>query len=232
VSLLAATTGPTWFWYFTRATGMVALILLSAIMVLGILGPLRTSSPRWPRFAIETVHRDLSMLAIVLIVLHILTAVLDGFAPINLLAGIVPFLSPYRPIWLGLGAVSFDLMLAVIITSLVRRRIGYGTWRWIHWLSYASWPIAVVHGIGTGSDSKSSWALAITFACVTVVIGAAVVRLVKVAGIDHGIRTAGIAVAVAVVIGMAVFTVVGPLAPHWSERAGTPASILRELGKK
>ena len=84
--------------------------------------------------------------------LHILTSVLDSFAPISLLDAFIPFAGSYRPFWLGLGAVAFDLLLAVTITSLLRQRIGFTSWRAIHWLTYASWPIALVHGLGTGSD--------------------------------------------------------------------------------
>ena len=95
-------------------------------MVLGILGSIRFSAaPRWPRFAIDSLHRDTSLLVIVLVVLHVITSVLDGFAPITLLDGVIPFLSPYRPLWLGLGTLSFDLLIALVVTSLVRRRLGY-----------------------------------------------------------------------------------------------------------
>ena len=105
-----------------------------------------------------------------MLVIHIVTTVLDGFAPISLIDAVVPFLSAYRPIWLGFGALAFDLLIALTITSLVRRRLGYGAWRAIHWLAYVSWPIAVLHGLGTGSDSKQTWALVLTFACVLAVL--------------------------------------------------------------
>src|ERR1700690_3511984 len=93
----------TWYWYFARATGMVALLLLTAILVLGILGPLRVATPRWPRFAIETLPPDLSLLALAVIAIHVAVSVLDGFAPIGWMDGIVPLHSAYRPLWLGLG---------------------------------------------------------------------------------------------------------------------------------
>ena len=225
--IVAAVTSSTWLWYFTRATGIVALVLLSAIIVLGTLGPLRASSSRWPRFAVATVHRDLSLLALVLIVLHVLTTVLDGYAPIGLIDAVVPLISSYRPIWLGLGAVAFDLMLAIVVTSLLRRSIGYRAWRWIHWLTYASWPVAVLHGLGAGSDSREAWALAVTFACVLAVAVAAVVRTVRTPAVGARLRTAAIAATVAIPIVLAAFTIIGPLAPHWSARAGTPANLIR-----
>ena len=91
---------------------------------------------------------------------------LDSFAPIRLIDAVIPFASTYRPLWLGLGALSFDLLIALVVTSLVRRRLGYRAWRTIHWLAYASWPVAVFHGLGTGSDTKVWWMLALTAACV------------------------------------------------------------------
>ncbi len=216
-----------WYWYFTRGTGMVALILLSAVMVLGILGPLRISSREWPRFAIETVHRDLSLLALVVIVVHVVTTVLDGYAPISLIAGIVPFDSAYRPLWLGLGAISFDLMLALVLTSLLRRRVGYPVWRWIHWLAYLSWPLAVLHGIGTGSDAGQAWALAVTAACVITVLRAFVFRLQNAPALQQGLRATALAAVIAFPLALAVFAAVGPLSSDWAARAGTPASLLK-----
>ena len=113
------------------------------------------------------------------LVLHILTSVLDSFAPISLLDAFVPFTGSYRPFWLGLGAVSFDLLLAVTITSLLRRRIGYGTWRAVHWLTYASWPIALLHGFGTGSDVKSGWLLVLSIGCLAIVLAAVLARVLR-----------------------------------------------------
>jgi hypothetical protein len=223
---LASSLSPTAYWYLTRATGIVALVLLTASVVLGILGSLRFTAERWPRFAIDSIHRDVSLLVMVILVVHIVTTVLDGFAPITLLDGVIPFRSPYRPLWLGLGAFAFDLMLAIVVTSLVRRRIGYRAWRGVHWLAYASWPVAVAHGLGTGSDSKQLWALAVTFACVAAVTVAVVARIVQSDRISEGRRTLGVAAALLTPLALAAFTVVGPLASGWARRAGTPTKLL------
>ena len=215
------------YWYLTRGTGIVALLLLTAVMVIGILGPLRVSlAPIWPRFALDAMHRDLSMIAVAMIVIHVVPSVLDGFAPIHLIDAIVPFQSAYRPLWLGLGTIAFDLMLAVIFTSLVRRRLGYGIWRLVHWLAYASWPLAVAHGIGTGSDSEEAWALAVTFACVVLVALATFVRVIRAERIGENQRTAAIALVAAVPVALGVFTFEGPLSPNWARRAGTPMQLL------
>jgi sulfoxide reductase heme-binding subunit YedZ len=183
VTPVAATLSPTTYWYLTRATGAVALVLLTASVVLGILGSVRFSlAPRWPRFAIDVLHRDVSLLVLVFVALHVVTSVLDGFAPIALIDGLIPFRSPYRPLWLGLGAVSFDLLLALGATSLVRRRLGYRAWRAIHWLAYASWPVAVLHTVGTGTDVKSWWMLLLTAVCVAAVLIAVFARVGRSAG--------------------------------------------------
>src|SRR5437763_9175376 len=182
MSAVASALGPSAYWYLSRATGAVALVLLTVSVVLGILDSVRFSAgPRWPRFAIDSLHRDTSLLVIVLIVLHVVTSVLDGFAPIGLTDAVIPFATPYRPLWMGLGALSFDILVALVVTSLVRRRLGYRSWRAIHWLAYASWPIAILHGLGTGSDTKLWWMLAITAACVGAVMVATLVRLARVA---------------------------------------------------
>lgn len=166
-----------WYWYFGRATGLIALVLLTATIVLGVLGPLRISSTVWPRFAIRTLHRDLALLSLLVIVIHVVAVVLDGYVHVPLSVAVLPVGSSYRPLWMALGAVSFDLLLAIVLTSLLRRQFGDRIWRLVHWFTYASWPIAVAHGLGTGSDSTQVWALAITVGCCAVVAFAALARL-------------------------------------------------------
>ncbi len=223
---LASTLSPSAYWYLARGTGAVALVLLTASVVLGILGNVRFAAPRWPRFAIDAVHRDVSLLVIVVLAIHIITSVLDGFAPIRLFDGLIPFVTPYRPLWMGLGTLSFDLLLAIAITSLVRRRLGYKAWRAIHWLAYASWPVAVLHGLGTGSDVKQWWMLALTAACIMAVLVAVWTRIAHVPGEHAGLRAPATALAVVTPIGLAIFTLAGPLQPGWARRAGTPSSLL------
>ncbi len=162
MTLVLGTVGPSVYWYLTRSTGVVSLLLLTVTVVLGVVDVSRWSSPRWPRFVVDSLHRNVSMLVLVFLGLHIITAALDSFAPISLLDAVVPFIGSYRPFWLGLGAVAFDLLLAVAITSMLRERLGHRAWRITHWLAYACWPIALLHGLGTGSDVKSAWLLMLT----------------------------------------------------------------------
>jgi DMSO/TMAO reductase YedYZ heme-binding membrane subunit len=227
VILQAARLGPSAYWYLARSTGAVALVLLTVSVVLGILDALRFSAgPRWPRFAIDAIHRQASLLVVVFIVLHVVTSVLDGFAPISLIDGVIPFRSPYRPLWLGLGAVSFDLLIALVATSLLRRRLGYRSWRMVHWLAYVSWPVAVLHGLGTGSDVKSAWMLWLTVLCVVAVAAAVLVRIGRAAPAPPGVRAGATALAVVIPLGIALFTLLGPLEKGWARRAGTPPLLL------
>ena len=223
----ASTLAPSAYWYVTRSTGTVAQVLLTISVVLGVMSSVRFSAgPRWPRFAIDSLHRDTSLLAIAFVVVHVVTTVLDGFAPVSLIDGIIPFRSPYRPLWLGLGTVSFDLMIALVVTSLLRRRLGYRPWRLIHWLAYVSWPVAVLHGLGTGSDAKSAWLLGLTIVCVAAVLVAVLMRIGRAESAGPAIRAGTTVLAIAAPVGLAIFAVVGPLQAGWARRAGTPLRLL------
>ncbi len=164
-------------WYTTRGAGAVSLVLLSAVVILGLLARLRFESRGWPRFLSAAVHGDLALMTLVFLVLHIVTAVVDPFTHLGL-AALVPFGSYYRTLWLGLGAIAFELLIAIVATSLVRRHIGARAWRAIHWLAYASWPVAVLHGIGSGTDSTALWMVVIDVVCVAAVGGALLWRLI------------------------------------------------------
>jgi predicted ferric reductase len=164
-------------WYTTRGAGAVTLVLLSCVVVLGIISTLRMQSPSWPRFLTTGLHRNLALMTLVFLALHIVTAVVDPFTNLGWAAALVPFSSSYRTLWLGLGVIAFQLLTAILITSLVRGLLGHRTWRAIHWLTYAAWPIGIIHGLGTGTDTWSAWMLAITAACVAAVGMAVIVRL-------------------------------------------------------
>jgi len=158
-------------WYSSRATGLVSLLLLTTTVVLGALNGGRFSSAGWPRFAVAAVHRNLSLISVAFLAVHVTTAVVDPYAKIGWGDVVVPFGSVYQPLWLGLGAVAGDLFIALIVTSLLRSRIGARVWRAVHWTGYACWPVAVVHGLGIGgADRGSGWVLALDVFCVTAVL--------------------------------------------------------------
>jgi DMSO/TMAO reductase YedYZ heme-binding membrane subunit len=223
--MLAATTGSP-LWYLTRSAGVVSLLLLTGSTVLGVMATVRWRSERWPRFVTSGLHRNVSLLALAFLVVHIVSAVADGFAPIGWLDSVIPFHGTYRSVWLGLGAVAFDLLLALLVTSAVRQRLGYTTWRVVHWLAYGSWGLAVVHGLGTGTDPKATWMQVVTIACVGAVVLAVWWRVVAGWPAPRGPRLAGLGASVVVPVVIAAWAISGPLASGWARRAGTPSNLL------
>jgi DMSO/TMAO reductase YedYZ heme-binding membrane subunit len=222
----AVTVGPSVYWYLTRASGAVALVLLTASVVIGIAAIARLRAPGVPRFVVDGIHRTASLLAVVFLIVHIITAVLDSFVSISLLDAVIPFTGSYRPLWLGLGAVAFDLLLAVAITSLIRDRMGHGTWRAVHWLAYAAWPVAVVHGFGTGSDVRETWLEAINVACILAVLAAVAGRAMIGWPQNLRMRIGALATAAMFAGGLVLWLPGGPLGKGWARRAGTPAPLL------
>lgn len=158
-------------WYATRAFGIVSLLLLSTVMVLGLL-----TAGRRTGFVAAGLHRTLSMLSVVFIALHVLSAVTDGYVPLKWLDIVIPFGSDYQPLWTGLGAVAVDLLIALVVTSLLRVHLGLRSWRAVHWLAYLCWPVALVHGLGQGTDNFSPLLLLPAAMSVLVVGGAAILR--------------------------------------------------------
>ena len=220
---------PSVWWYATRGSGTVALVLLTASVVGGIVDLSRWQSPRWPRFVVDGLHRTVSLLAVAMVAVHVVTTVLDTFAPIGLLDAVVPFASPYRPLWLGLGAISFDLLIAVTLTSLLRRRIGHRTWRAVHWAAYGCWPLALLHGLGTGTDAPVAWMLLVSLLCLAAVLLAAAFRVAIAWPPGDGRRSLAGALGAAGVLGLVLWTATGPLGSNWASRAGTPATLLASV---
>lgn len=171
--------GDTLLWYTTRGAGAVSLILLSGVVVLGVLSSLRVQSAGWPRFLTTGLHRNLALMTLVFLALHIVTAVVDPFTHLGWLVAVVPFSSYYRTLWLGLGTIAFELLAAIVVTSLLRGLIGQAAWRLVHWLAYASWPVAVLHSFGTGTDVLSAWFMVLAIVCVAAVAIAVVYRLTR-----------------------------------------------------
>jgi predicted ferric reductase len=225
-----ASVGPSAYWYLTRSTGAVSLLLLTVAVALGVADVRRLATGRLPRFVIDALHRNASLIALAFLVVHIVTSVLDSFAPISLADAVIPFGGAYRPFWLGLGAVSFDLLVAVAITSLLRRRIGLRAWRGVHWLAYASWPVALLHGLGTGSDVKDTWLLVLSIGCALVVAAAVAWRVLGATRLDAGGRWAALGGAGAFLVFLLVWLPSGPLGSEWARRSGTPSSLLVHAG--
>jgi len=223
---MMAAVAPNPMWFASRGTGVAVLLLLTASTVIGILSGGRAKSQAWPRFVSAGWHRNLSLFAAAFLAVHVAMSVLDPFARIRWVDVIVPFAGTYRPLWLGLGVVSMELVAALLVTSAVRRRIGYRSWRLVHWLGYGSWPLALAHSLGTGTDVKAPWLLALGAASLVGVVLAVVWRLDVAPSLGPGRRLGG-AVAVLGLAGLVVgWTIAGPLAPHWARVSGTPADLL------
>lgn len=179
----AASSSPVALWFLTRGTGVVTLLLFTLTVILGIANRERLQTSRIPRFVVDGIHRNASLLAVVFLCVHIGTTLADSYVPITIANVLIPFSSSYKPFWVGLGAISFDLLMAVALTSALRRYVGHRVWRGVHWLAYAAWPVALVHGIGMGSDRHSHWMLGLTGACVLAVAIALLIRLRERAGV-------------------------------------------------
>ena len=159
-------------WFATRGAGIVSLLMLTASAALGLVTVTRFQAAGWPRFFNYEMHRRVSLLSIVFLAVHVLTAVFDPFTKLGLGAALVPFASSYRPVQVALGVVALYLFVALIVTSLLRKHIGQRTWRAVHWASYAMWPMALLHGITAGSDAFAPWMLAVDLISIAVITAA------------------------------------------------------------
>jgi len=180
--MMTAITPSTALWYASRATGVVSLLLLSLVVMLGILVNRQGRLPGLPSFAVTGLHRSLSLLSVLFIAVHVATAVIDPFVSIGLAAVVIPFASAYQPFWLGLGAVALDLIIALILTSLARAHLSRRVWRSVHWLAYAAWPVALVHGLGISGDLRGGGLLTLAIGCALAVGAAGLWRLAGAAG--------------------------------------------------
>ncbi len=159
-------------WYLGRGFGVSAVVLFSAVVVLGIVVRNGRAVTGLPKFAVVALHRTLSLTALGFVALHITTLLFDPYAQLRLTDILIPFDAPYRPVWQGLGTLAFDLVVLLVVSSLLRDRIGRRVWRAVHWLAYAFWPLAVAHAIGNGTDGTSRWMLVLNGGCLLAVAGA------------------------------------------------------------
>jgi sulfoxide reductase heme-binding subunit YedZ len=164
-------------WYLARGTGVVTLVLLTVVVALGIGARSGRTAFGLPRFGVSLVHRNAALLAVVLVAGHVVSLLFDPYAQLRIFDVVVPFAGSYRPFWQGLGTLGFDLLVAIVLTSLLRKRIGARAWRVLHWLAYLCWPVAVLHGLGTGTDNGTWWLWTVSMTCVAAVVAAVGWRL-------------------------------------------------------
>jgi sulfoxide reductase heme-binding subunit YedZ len=156
-------------WYLGRGTGVMSLLMLTVVVALGVATRSGRPLPGLPLFTVAAVHRSASLLAVSLLAVHVGTLLLDPYAELKLVDLVVPFVGTYRPLWLGLGALASDLLVALVVTSLLRHRLGLRTWRAVHWSAYAAWPVALLHGLGAGSDAGQRWLQVLAGGCLLAV---------------------------------------------------------------
>jgi sulfoxide reductase heme-binding subunit YedZ len=198
-------------WYAARASGVAAYIVLSLVVCLGLTLGKKAQSSRWPRFSIEDVHRFGGLLVGSLVGVHVLAIAADSFLPFSLTQLLVPFTASYRPLWTGLGIAAAELLVALAITNHYRRRLPYRFWRRAHYLNFAVWTFASLHGLMGGTDRGAPW-LAILY-------GLSVAAVLTLLLWRFGGRVPRVATAGAVTVVALPLLIVGPLGrtpPLWN----------------
>ena len=229
ITVLAAIGGnPKFLWYMTRATGIIAIVLLGMVVILGMVTATKAAPKGFAKFLVPDLHRRLSITAAAFLGVHIITALLDSFVHIGLVASIVPFVATYRPVWVGFGAIAFDLLLIVIATSVVRHRFSQGPWKKIHYLSWLVVTFALFHAIGTGSDARVGLVEVIYIVLVAVVALAAIFRTATDAQLRKLAKIGGSAVIVAVPVLALGWSLKGPLRTGWAS-ASSSFSLLPKV---
>jgi sulfoxide reductase heme-binding subunit YedZ len=168
-------------WYAARAGGVVAYVLLTVGVLLGLAMASRSRLPGWPRFAVQDVHRFTGLLTGTFIAIHVVTIAIDAYLPFSLSSLLVPFTARYRPLWTGFGVVAMELLAALAVTNYLRNRheLRYGVWRRAHYLNFAVWTGATVHGLGAGTDRSTAWLLAVYAIAVPAVAGTTAWRFLR-----------------------------------------------------
>lgn len=197
-------------WYAARAAGVVAYVLLSIVVMLGLTMAGRVRLARWPRFAVEDVHRAGGILVGAFVTLHVVAIAIDAYLPFPLTSLLVPGVGRYRPLWVAFGIVASELLLAIAVTNHYRDRlVRYAVWRRIHYLNFAVWLATTVHGLGSGTDRNAAWFLAIYTGAAATVAGAIAWRFGRMRLLAVGVALA----TAALVVGLARGTLPVPRRP-------------------
>jgi predicted ferric reductase len=165
------------YWALGRGTGVVALVLFTVALVLGILARSGRPVPWLGRFGTSDLHRTAALTGTGLVAAHVATLYVDPYAQLRLVDVVFPFLGAYKPLWLGLGTLALDLLGIVTVVSLLRHRVGPRVFRTVHWATYALWPVALLHALGNGTNGGSTWFRALAVVCISAVVTAVGWRL-------------------------------------------------------
>jgi len=212
-------------WYAARAAGITAYLLLSGVVLLGLTMATKKTFARWPRFTVEDIHRFGGLLVGTFVGIHVVTVAVDAWLPFSVQSLIVPFISAYRPLWVGLGIAAAELLIALAVTNHYRRRLPYAFWRRAHYLNFAVWGAATVHGIGSGTDRSAPWAFAIYATAVSAVSAAIVWRAARDRLGSWSAPSAGLAALAATLLVVGLAT--GPL--RFTPRPWNAASFSEQL---
>lgn len=147
-------------WFVSRALGAMALLLLSLVIVLGILhntSVVKNAELGLPRFVLVALHRNLSLISVVFIALHVTTVIVTDYVHLRVIDVFVPGIAPFNPVAAAFGTVATDLVIAIVVTSMLRSRLSRRLWFWVHWTSYLCWPVSVVHAVLNASFRGTTW---------------------------------------------------------------------------
>lgn len=214
-------------WDVARTGGIVAYILLTLSVVLGLALSMRWQRPQWPRLITNEMHTYLTLLSLVFIAVHVLAVWIDPFTRFSWRDVFIPFATSYHTVWMAAGIVGTYLMLAIWISSQLRSRIGYAWWRRLHTMTFVVYLFSTVHGLGIGTDSKQAWALTL-YAGSILVIGALMIRrLLTPIGTRGQSHPRLATLTAAIVLGSLLWAITGPAHAGWSALANTlPALAL------
>ena len=212
-------------WYAARAAGITAYLLVSGVVLLGLTMAAKKQFARWPRFTVEDVHRFGGLLVGSFVTIHVAAVAIDAWLPFSLQSIVVPFISRYRPLWVGLGIAAAELLVALAVTNHYRRRLSYRFWRRAHYLNFAVWLAATFHGLGSGTDRSAPWALAVYATAVSAVTAAIAWRVMRSRPRIPTAAAAGLAASAAVLLVVALGT--GPL--RFKPRPWNAASFSEQL---
>ncbi len=137
-------------WYVARGSGIVAFLLLTFSVGLGIAMNRRWYSRNWPRMVVDAMHRWFTVTFFTFTLIHVVTILLDPFSNVSLMNALIPFTGGYRPVWVSLGVIAIELGLAIGASVWVRRFIGYRAWHIMHGLAYPIYGLSLLHGIFAG----------------------------------------------------------------------------------
>lgn len=206
-------------WDVARAGGFTAYILVVLSVAVGLALTMHWQSGRWPRLINSELHNFLSLLALVFTGVHVLAVWIDPFTRFGWAEVFLPLVSHYRPVWMAFGIVALYLGIAIGISTWIRPWIGYKWWRRLHILTLLSFLLVTIHGITTGSDTRTWWGVLIYAGSILLVGTLLWLRLSEPANKQSRAHPV-FAFGTLLIVLLGVFlTLLGPLQPGWNATA-------------